>query len=396
MDNDRCPVEPGEIAIERYQTEFRGVTVSFCCKDCIIEFDKSPEAYLAQLPQFDSAEDSAERSPMLQAIDSAWNAGASVAGLSIGLAVIAILLLGRLALGKLANDGILHRAVRATTSARGLGVLLLLTFGGEALSAHLQRHHTRQLIAEEDLEHSIHYTTFQEYGDPPLPSHPERPARLADTFYRGNDERNPALFNGGNYRTATFHIALCDREGAQLDHEAPALIDDLFLRVRFDRAPETPDYFWTAERMAKIYATSDAGRFHGRHTELADAVPMDTVEPMQSWEFRYPIRPLLSADEAGPLRGVVYLCEQRFDDDERRVGGRFHYAFQFDLRIIDGKLSAESDLWMGALYRKRSLRIWEIPEREWLSRDPVPTNSGENPTDDPTLLGIKAYEDDSN
>jgi hypothetical protein len=43
---------------------------------------------------------------------------------------------------------------------------------------------------------------------------------------------------------------------------------------------------------------------------------------------------------------------------------------------------------MGPLYRKRSLRIWEIPEKEWLSSDPIPINEKKNEIKNPTLLGI--------
>jgi hypothetical protein len=43
---------------------------------------------------------------------------------------------------------------------------------------------------------------------------------------------------------------------------------------------------------------------------------------------------------------------------------------------------------MGPLYRKRSLRIWEIPESEWLSTDPIPINQMNDRNKDPILIGI--------
>ena len=56
------------------------------------------------------------------------------------------------------------------------------------------------------------------------------------------------------------------------------------------------------------------------------------------------------------------------------------------------EISNTSDLWMGPLYRKRSLRIWEIPESEWLSTDPIPINQMNDRNKDPILIGIDEKE----
>jgi hypothetical protein len=325
--------------------------------------------------------------------DAIWNAGAATPGLTLGVLAIASLFGARLVLGKLAPGSGLATFSRSLTGRGGIATLAALALAGEALSAHLAHRKTRQAIAEAELEHDIHYTVYQEYGDPPMPSRPEGPPSLASVYYRGNDERNPALFNGGHYRTTTFHLDLCDAGGTPRDHGDAAAADDLFLRVQFERAPGTPDYFWLPERMAAIYATRDAGKFQGRFDAVDDAVAMSEIESLQRWEFRYPLSGFARGQSGSTIRGIVYLCEQRTDDDGQTVGGRFHYAFQFDLSFrSSGRLTTESDLWMGALYRKRSLRIWEIPGREWLSTEPIPVVEGAQSTTDPKLLGIEAYE----
>lgn len=394
--NERCPVEPGELAVERHQTTYRGAVVSFCCADCVDEFEADPEQFLDQLPEMHFDPPEPGRSAFQQRVDAVWNAAVATPGITLG--TLALLALGglRLAASKLPRDSAAARCARRATGRAGVATLALVALGGEALAAHLAHRRTRESIAESELEHEVHYAVFQEYGDPPTPSRPDRDPALRSVFYRGNDERNPALFNGGHYRTTTFHLGVCDRDGRPLDHGDRAEGADLFLHVELERAPGTPDYFWEPDRMASIYATRDPGKFHGRFAPVGDATPMVETEPMQRWEFRYPLAPFARGQGGSAYRGIVYLCEARTDKRGRTIGGRFHYAFQFEIRLQDGRISPVSDLWMGALYRKRSLRIWEIPEREWLSTEPIPVVEGGQATDDPKLLGIEAYEKDLN
>jgi YHS domain-containing protein len=46
-----CPVMGGAINKEIF-AEYNGKKVYFCCSDCVAEFKKNPEKYLAKLPQF--------------------------------------------------------------------------------------------------------------------------------------------------------------------------------------------------------------------------------------------------------------------------------------------------------------------------------------------------------
>ena len=46
-----CPVMGGAINKDLY-TEYKGKKVYFCCEGCKEKFEKSPEEYIAKLPQF--------------------------------------------------------------------------------------------------------------------------------------------------------------------------------------------------------------------------------------------------------------------------------------------------------------------------------------------------------
>ncbi len=50
-----CPVSDHDIDPKAF-LEFKGKKVYFCCKDCIEEFNKTPEKFLTKLPQFGGKE----------------------------------------------------------------------------------------------------------------------------------------------------------------------------------------------------------------------------------------------------------------------------------------------------------------------------------------------------
>ena len=123
---------------------------------------------------------------------------------------------------------------------------------------------------------------------------------------------------------------------------------------------------------------------------------MKETVAMQEWEFLYPSSVFTKNENPRSVSGTFYICEKRFDDTNEILGGRFHCAFSFDLRMESSLLAPNSDIWMGALYRKRSLRIWEIPESEWLSPNLIPEITGNESSKDPVLLGIKDHEENQN
>jgi hypothetical protein len=298
-----------------------------------------------------------------------------------------IMLLARLAI----------RKSRPLLGTKAFAIVIGLALAGEAFSAHYLRLQENRADLEKDLIHEVHASTFAEYGYPPIPARPKIPARLEATFYRGNDERSSQLWNRGFYRTTDFKLDLCDADGKTITYGDELKPTEQFFRIRVIRAPGTPDFFWTPKRMKNIFASRSPDKLLGRgNTPVPDAVPMKVVRPLWEWEMLYPLEPFVKTSADGRLKGIIYHCEKRFDHKEVQMGSRFHYAFQFDLRTAGGKLADNSDLWMGATYRNRSLRIWEIPQEEWLSTEPIPMIEGENLTTDPKLLGIEGHVLDKN
>ncbi len=230
----------------------------------------------------------------------------------------------------------------------------------------------------------------QAYGDPPLPIRPTIPKRLGGEFYRGNCERNEALFNGGNYRTATMRLALCNSYHEQLQVGDPLPTDGLSIRYEIIRAPHTTDSLYTDEYMNGVFLTSS-------YVGSADLSPLNNtvasleiVEPMQRWVAYFPLDPAAAKDNE--LSGVVYVYWGLVHEQKAR--GTIHYAISYDLKFADGRIAEGSDLWMGSIFWSAVLATpqrGKIPLDEWFDYRPIPEIDGENSTD-PTLLGLPEHE----
>ena len=394
----KCPVDPSRTVKLKYFTMHAGQKIYFCCAECIEEFNNSPDTYLPQIKSKleDSEHDIINVEKAKAVFDTLWNTATRAAGVTIVILLFIVVALIHFGFRKFTPGNRIVRYTKVILKRKALPAWALLLLAAETVSAHVMHHITIESIKDSRLEHAVHYTTFVEYGDPPLPSRPKISPRVKAVFYRGNDERNPSLFNGGNYRTATFHLDLCTQDGQPVIHGDPVNFHTLYFRVRFKRAAGTPDYFWKPTRMANIYASRDPGKFHWRSNEPEELVPMIETVAMQEWEFLYPISVFTQKENPRSVAGTFYICEKRFSDSNQILGGRFHCAFSFDLRMDSSVLAPHSDIWMGALYRKRSLRIWEIPESEWLSPNMIPEITGKQSSKDPVLLGIKDHEKNQN
>ena len=394
----KCPVDPSRTVKLKYFTMHAGQKIYFCCAECIEEFNNSPDTYLPQIES--KLEDSRHNITTVEkakaVFDTLWNTATRAAGVTIVILLFIVVALIHFGFRKFTPGNRIVRYTKVILKRKALPAWALLLLAAETVSAHVMHHITIESIKDSRLEHAVHYTTFVEYGDPPLPSRPKISPRVNAVFYRGNDERNPSLFNGGNYRTATFHLDLCTQDGQPVIHGDPVNFQTLYFRVRFQRAAGTPDYFWKPARMENIYASRDPGKFHWRTNEPDNLVPMKETVAMQEWEFLYPISVFTQKENPRSVAGTFYICEKRFSDNNKILGGRFHCAFSFDLRMDSSVLAPHSDIWMGALYRKRSLRIWEIPESEWLSPNMIPEITGKQSSKDPVLLGIKDHEKNQN
>lgn len=225
------------------------------------------------------------------------------------------------------------------------------------------------------------------YGWPPKPVRPDHPKQVAGTYYRGNCERNPELFNGGNYLTAIFRVNLCDAEHRPLDVGDPLPAGGVFVYVEIERAAGTTDQLFSTELMASVMLVKEFYEYP-RAELKEEPVRLETLEPALRWGAYVPIG---MPSETGKLEGVIYLYTGRIMNNE--LGGTLQYGVGYALEFLDGKLSAESNLWMNSFGNPAFAPPrppGQLPYREWFDYRPLPVITGENSTD-PKLLGVDEY-----
>ena len=385
--NQMCPVYPGREASADYATMYDGAEVRFCCSECIIAFQRDPESYVAALPQLQDvslarqAELFAERYGMMTAA-------------GVLLALLIVLRIRRLRMPIPAAEQqdavtgikrLLRRQVTPTIP------LLILSgyLGWEVYSLQHRLHETW-------LKDEIHFATFHDFGFPPVPRRPDVEPRVEGTYYRGNDERNPKLFNNGDYRTATFHVSLVDADYQSVNAGDSLSDRQLYIRLEIDRPPFTPDFLYDPDMMNLMFLTAQCEPFLGRWQPVSDAVQLTEIEPMQKWEALFPVDVATCCPDSH-AEGTVYVCEKHFYPSslsflgQQRGGSRFHYGIRYQLDVTDGRLAASSDVYMGALYRTRKFPTWRVPMSEWFSHEPIPVLPGEN-SKDPELLGLPEHQ----
>lgn len=373
-----CPVLQDRQATADYAVTYKGKEVRFCCSECVMEFEKNPEIYENVLPQLQNLSLRSQLQLFMR----------DHGGLVIG-GLLFLILVG-LRIHRMRNpipedNGAAVQGLLQKKISPAIPLFLLASYlGYEVFSLSCQLH-------DQQLEDEIHFATFYDFGYPPVPRRPDTEPRVKGSYFRGNDERSPKLFNDGNYRTATFHVSVCDADGVSIEAGDSVRNRELFVKLEIDRPPFTPDFLYDPEMMGTMFLTAECDRFLGRHSGVADAVELTEVEPMQKWEALFPIRRSCCAGDE--LRGTVYVCEKYFYKpqlaflDRKRGGSRFHYGLRYDLKFEDDVLTATSDLYMGALYRTRKLPTWRVPMTQWFSHEPIPVLPSEN-VEDLELLGV--------
>lgn len=379
--NEWCPVLGDRKADAEIATTYKGKEVRFCCNECKVEFEANPEVYVDQLPQLQELSVRDEVASFLDG-NTRWIVAGLLASLLVGL-MLYRRLRKRDADAEEAGKSLLSRRIPiAWPLAVVVGILAF-----EVYTLRAAKHETY-------LEDNIHFATFYDYGYPPVPKRPDTARRVKGTYYRGNDERSPKLFNNGNYRTATFHVSICDEGGKPIDHGDNIENKPLFIKLEIERPPFTPDFLYSEKLMAKMFLTRECDRFLGATSNIPDRVGLTATEPMQRWEARFPIGKTTCC---GKKRGIIYVCEEYHNKSrpwslsETWIASRFHYGLVYEIQMQDGKLAGESDLYMGALYRTRKFPAWKVPITEWFSHQPIPELPSEN-IDDPELLGTSDHE----
>jgi mono/diheme cytochrome c family protein len=260
-----------------------------------------------------------------------------------------------------------------------VGVMVVLRGQNQALAA--QNANLKQRVGEllgklTVLENPIRsWTTLRK---PRRPSHPKQ---LSGNYYRGNCERDPELFNNGNYLTASFRIALCDARKEVLQVNDIVMPGKLYVRFDLERAPHATTKLYTQAIIDAISLSKRTSR--SKPTSLKDSsLKLNVLEEEQHWSAYFPIAdvPELATTESTGLFYVNYH-------------GRAHYGIQYDVKIEAGRIAAESELWMGCMSVRGAVNVpppnW-IPFCEWFDYRPLPVIVGKN-TDNPRLLGIEEH-----
>ena len=383
--NVMCPVLSDRTVLPEISTMYKGKEVRFCCNECKVEFEDNPEVYVSELPQLKALSIQERVSAFMDG-----NTRFVVCG-----ALIAVLVILRIVRFFRPVRDNAPQSFLGKLFSRGITPTIPLLVGVAILG--YQKYELQTALAMKDMEDNLHFATFYDFGYPPAPKRPDTEKRVKGSFYRGNDERSPRLFNDGNYRTATFHVSLCSADGSEINHGDEVLEQELFVRLVIERPPFTPDFLYCDKVMNKMFLTRECETFLGMNGPVADRVNLNQIEPMQEWDALFPIGDVAQGTCCDRKQGIVYICEEYYYQPywwgkrDQRGGSRFHYGIKYDISFEDGKLSSESDVYMGALYRTRKFPQWKVPMDQWFSHNPIPELPCEPSTDDPELLGIDEH-----
>ncbi len=230
------------------------------------------------------------------------------------------------------------------------------------------------------------------HGSAPFPLRLRGPHALGGTYYRGNDERNESLFNGGNYRTATIKLSLVDEQDNALQRDQAVSGSSLFIRLEIERASRATPSLFTDALMKEVLLTR---RTNDQKAPLPTDEPtsLSTLESGERWSAKYRLGDYSGQQEAA-LDGIVYVYTNA-KHTETVVSGTIHYGIVYSLRIRDRTLQQNSELWLGPVLVPGNFQFTNpnsITLPEWIDTNPIPEITGDNSTD-PTLLGIPEHLD---
>lgn len=241
------------------------------------------------------------------------------------------------------------------------------------------------------LEKQLH-PGLQPTEKPPRPVDPRHPRRLGGEYYRGNDERDPRLFNGGFYRTCTMRVWLCGSDGTIL-HWGDVVPDGpCSIRFEIEQSPGAADALFAEDIWNNTFLSPVPPQ--QPLVDPATEVARFREEGPRRWVAEVPLD--LAAAGETPLHGTIYLY-RGVPDPGQPVSADPHYAAEYTLRVVDGRIAPDSELWMGYIFRTGNVLPTpegKIPEDEWFSFRPIPEIEGEQTTSDPRLLGIEDYREE--
>lgn len=223
----------------------------------------------------------------------------------------------------------------------------------------------------------------------PLPPHPMHPPRLGGKYYRGNDERDNTLFNRGFYRTATIDLNLVDSSGNRLEWgDQPG--GDVAIEIRIQRAPNATRELFSQ----RVYDAITVRHYSETDPTSNRNFKLNIVEHEDLWTVKIPLK----AQKQGQRdQGMVYMMYgfQPANEPGKERAPRPHFGVRYDLNVAAGKITNDSELWMGSLYTLGNRVL--IPDDDkilldrWFDWRPIPVIEGKGSTDS-KLLGIEEHQ----
>ena len=391
---ERCPVMPSEMASPQFSVQYGGRTVRLCCAKCVRKFTAEPTKYVEHLPASPAAGAPAPLAPSVVPAPSQL-----VNEVRPLLVVIAGILLAYVVAARFTAGGSHVTGPRRFLAPVGRHSTLLLVLVAALATAVLRYaagiEGARQAVAAAETRSDAVVREFEtvsrfagEMTRQGIEQGPDITGSLDATYYRGNDERDPGLFNNGKYRTVTFRVALEDSGGARLRPAESVTGRDLFVRIEVRRAPFTADAFFARESMRRVrfYARAAEPLLAPLASRLApvEGLPLTVVKADWLWEVRFPIG-RIGGSGIVDHSGVILFCPDTGSGPVHAAWTDAHYGIQYRLRAEGGTLMPSSRLWMSSLYF--SVCKNDDERGAWFNFRPIPELPGPNTTDK-HLLGL--------
>ncbi|MCE9560961.1 MAG: YHS domain-containing protein [Planctomycetes bacterium] len=368
---------PTEDAVAEFHAEYQGHTIYFCCEGCVRKFQANPGPYLANLPPAEmspTVKVELERPRWLRVWEFCERHGPII------LAVIAAFLLVLTLQFSRRESRFLklfaHRSVYLILLLTGACAILWREMEQAREEAATIQNATAQQQAAAEKSQNVQSGKLLQWAWPQ--GLHELPKGIRNTYYRGNDERSEKLFNGGNYRTATFHLSVLGSTDAEIESGAKVAGQQLRIRLEIVRAPNTAANFFKADQMAEVFLSPLSEGTKG------EIYPLTMTEAERRWSVAVPTgQPRAIGYQR--IAGVWAVCVG--DTKGGVAGAKVHYYIQAIFHIQDGVMLPESTLWMIPVYPSPILH-GPHADGQWFSDRPIPEiPDGKNVTD-PKLLGV--------
>lgn len=211
-------------------------------------------------------------------------------------------------------------------------------------------------------------TGSQQHTGKSDPFRPQHPRRLGGAYYRGNDERSDELFNGGFYRTATFHIHLAGADGEPLQWGDP-LPSEPHLRFEIVRSPHASPSLFAPNIMEQVALS--AVQPEQLKTQTGSESSFTSLHEQEQGERWSCLFPLAAIPDQGRLSGKVYV----YSEAKGGVLKNPAYLIGYELAASEGTIAKSSQIWMASVYNISKLQWPEpgkIPADQWFDFRPIP------------------------